>query len=100
MGGCGCGFVEGLATFDARGVVSFDGVEFVRGLGVGGVAGSINPRAAAALGSGIVLHVNGSAVDVDVGVFDNPALETEASFGTLVVAPLVADDRGELDRAG
>jgi hypothetical protein len=63
-------------------VVSFDGVgfEFVRGLGVGGVAGSINPRAVAALGSGIVLHVNGSAVGVGVDVFDDDALEGEASF--------------------
>ena len=58
--------------FGRRGVVSFDEVEFefVRGLGVGGVAGSINPRAVAALGSGTVLHVNTRAVGVDVGVFD------------------------------
>lgn len=54
-----------------------DGVEFkfefARGLGVGGVVGGID------LGSGTVLHVNGSAVGV-VGVFDNPALEGEPSF--------------------
>jgi hypothetical protein len=47
--------------------------EVVRGLDVGGVVGGID------LGSGTVLHVNGSAVGV-VGVFDDPALEGEPSF--------------------
>ena len=80
----GCGFVVvvGPTTFGGRdalsldgvelvrGVVSLDGIkfEFVRGLGVGGVLGGTTPRSAA-LGSGIVLHVNGNPVGV--GVFDN-----------------------------